>query len=660
MGIGVLLLFPLFSFAQQEASWEPYFEELVAMEDEESIDKEQLYEDLCYLAEHPLDLNAATREQLEQISFLSSKQIEQILSHREKYGEFASVGELASIFSLDYYRRKLLGSLVVIRSHEKTSVPSWREMLKYGHHKITAYAQVPLYERKGDRSDYLGYPLKHWLKYEFGSGAHVRAGVMASQDAGEPFFQVGNSQGYDYYSPYLQLTNLWRIKSLVVGRYRATFGMGLVTGTSYSMGKTVALTSMGRIATGVRAYTSRSEADYFQGIASTVTLSPHWEVSGWWSYRPIDATLNKNGSIATILSSGYHRTISEMNKKGNSHSTSFGADVTYRKGGFSMGLTSLYTWLNRPLQPNISQAYRRHYPMGNEFVNTSLHYTYFHHLISLRGEVAVNKEGGIAVVHSLGFTPGNMPDMVLIHRYYAPRYNTLHGHGFGNASKTQNEHGIYFGITGYLPWAGWMFSSYVDYAYSSQPKYLVSFPSHSVEQMTGVEYSTEQWKATARYRIKLTQKDNNTHSRLDNLWLHRLQLSSAYTTTAQWTHTTRAAATYINNVEGDRGWCLSQSVAKHWNRCGVYVGATLFDVSGYDARIYVYEKNLHHSFSSLNVYGRGWRLAAVGSVNVLAALRCHVKVGVTHYTDRNEIGSGLQTINGSNKADVEIQGEWRF
>ena len=139
-----------------------------------------------------------------------------------------------------------------------------------------------------------------------------------------------------------------------------------------------------------------------------------------------------------------------------------------------------------------------------------------------------------------------------------------------------------------------------------------------------------------------------------------MQLSSAYTTTAQWTHTTRAAATYVNNVEGDRGWCLSQSVAKHWNRCGVYVGATLFDVSGYDARIYVYEKNLHHSFSSLNVYGRGWRLAAVGSVNVLAALCCHVKVGVTHYTDRNEIGSGLQTINGSNKADVEIQGEWRF
>ncbi|MGN0221547.1 MAG: ComEA family DNA-binding protein [Prevotella sp.] len=660
MGIGVLLLFPLFSYAQRETSWEQYFENLVSMEDEESVDREQLYEELCDLAEHPLDINAATREQLEQIPFLSTRQIEQILAHRDIYGEFSSVGELASISSLDYQRRKLLGSLIVIRSQEKKSFPSLREILKYGHHKMAALVQVPLYERKGDQNGYLGSPLKHWMSYEFASMSHVKAGLVATKDAGEPFFHAENSWGYDYYSPYLQITGLWRIKSLVVGRYRATFGMGLVAGTSYSTGKVAALTSMGRMATGIRAYTSRSEADYFQGLATTVALSPRWEMSGWWSYRPVDATLNKNGSISTILTSGYHRTPTEMSKKGNSHSVSLGADVTYRKGGFSIGATSLYTWFDRPLQPNTSQAYRKYYPVGYDFVNTSLHYACFHHLISLRGEVAVNREGGVAAVHALGITADNLPDMVLIHRYYAPQYNTLHGHGFGNASRTQNEHGIYFGITGRLPWPYWFFSSYVDYAYSAEPRYLVSFPSHSLEQMTGIEYRRERWTATARYRIKMTQKDNSTHLKLDNLWLHRLQLSSAYTTTAQWIHTTRAASTYINNVKGDRGWCLSQSVAKNWRKCNMYLGATLFDVSGYDARIYIYEKNLYNSYSSLNVYGRGWRLAAVGGVGVVAGLRCYVKVGVTHYTDRDKIGSDLQTINSPTKADVELQGVWKF
>lgn len=653
-------MFPLFSFAQREASWEQYFEDLLSMEDEELMDKEQLYEELCDLAENPLDINAATREQLERISFLSPKQIEQILAHRDFYGEFATVGELASIPSLDYHRRQLLGSLIVIRSHEKNTFPTLSEIWKYGRHKLTALVQVPLYERKGDQNGYLGNRLKHWMNYQFTGTSHVKAGLVASQDAGEPFFREGNSQGYDFYSPYLQITDLWRIKSLVVGRYRATFGMGLVAGTSYTTSKMTALTSMGRVATGIRAYTSRSEADFFQGLGTTVALSPKWEMSGWWSYRPVDATLNKNGSIATILTSGYHRTPTEMGKKGNSHVASVGADVTYRKGGFSIGATSLYTWFDRPLQPNTSQAYRRHYPVGYNFVNTSLHYTWFHHLVSLRGEVAVNKEGGVAFVNALGLTLDHLPDMVLIHRYYAPQYNTLHGHGFGNASRTQNEHGIYFGITGNLPWSGWQFSSYVDYAYSAEPKYLVNFPSHTLEQMTGLEYSTEQWTATARYRIKLSQKDNNNHRKLDNLWLQRFQLSSTYTTTAQWVHTTRAAVSYINNVEGDRGWCLSQSVAKNWNRCGINIGATLFDVSGYDARIYVYEKNLYNSFSSLNVYGRGWRLAAVGSVDVLAGLQCRVKVGVTHYNDRDQIGSGLQTINSPTKADVEVQGVWKF
>lgn len=653
-------MFPLFSYAQQQASWEPYFEDMVSMEDGEYIDKEQLYDELCELSQHPLDLNAATREQLERIPFLSARQIEQILAHRDRYGGFTSVGELAAVPSLDYRRSRLLGELVVIRLQERTSFPSFQEILRQGKHSMTALAQVPLYKRRGDQEGYLGSPLGHWVRYEFGSMSHVKAGVVAAKDAGEPFFQAQNTWGYDSFSPYLQLTDLWRIKSLVAGRYRASFGMGLVAGTSFSTGKVAALTSMGRMATGIRAYTSRSEADYFQGIGATVALSSRWEVSGWWSYRSVDATLNKNGSISSILTSGYHRTSLEMEKKGNSHNLSLGADVTYRKGGFSIGATSLYTWFDRPLQPNTSQAYRRYYPVGNEFVNTSLHYTYFHHLVSLRGEVAMNREGGMAAVHSLGLTVDNLPNMVLIHRYYAPRYNTLHGHGFGNAARTQNEHGIYFGISGRLPWQNWYFSSYVDYAYSAAPKYLVSFPSHALEQMTGVEYRRQRWTATARYRIKLTQKDNNTHVSLDNLWLHRLQLSSAYTTTAKWVHTTRVATAYINNVEGDRGWCLAQSVAKNWNRLDVYLSAALFDVSGYDARVYLYEKSLYNSYSSLNVYGRGWRLAAIGGMEVFAGWRLRIKVGITHYTDRDHIGSDLQTIDSPTKADVEMQGVWRF
>lgn len=65
----------------------------------------------------------------------------------------------------------------------------------------------------------------------------MKAAVIGSQDAGEPFFSGKNSKGYDYYSFFLQLRKFGRLKSLVVGRYRARFGMGLVMNTNFTLGK---------------------------------------------------------------------------------------------------------------------------------------------------------------------------------------------------------------------------------------------------------------------------------------------------------------------------------------------------------------------------------------------------------------------------------------
>lgn len=48
--------------------------------------------------------------------------------------------------------------------------------------------KVPFYERKGDKEGYRGYPYKHWLRYQFHYGDYAKMGVVASQDAGEPFF----------------------------------------------------------------------------------------------------------------------------------------------------------------------------------------------------------------------------------------------------------------------------------------------------------------------------------------------------------------------------------------------------------------------------------------------------------------------------------------
>jgi hypothetical protein len=55
---------------------------------------EELYENLSELAEHPFNINTVTKEELEQLPFLSDKMVENILYYVYKYGPLVSLNEL--------------------------------------------------------------------------------------------------------------------------------------------------------------------------------------------------------------------------------------------------------------------------------------------------------------------------------------------------------------------------------------------------------------------------------------------------------------------------------------------------------------------------------------------------------------------------------------
>ena len=61
--------------AQTEQTWEQVWQQVTDLEDVEDEAWEDNYEMLLQLAEHPLDLNRATRDDLEQLPFLSEQQV---------------------------------------------------------------------------------------------------------------------------------------------------------------------------------------------------------------------------------------------------------------------------------------------------------------------------------------------------------------------------------------------------------------------------------------------------------------------------------------------------------------------------------------------------------------------------------------------------------
>ena len=99
-------MLPMALWAQEERAWSKYLNEVMTVEDVESSQWEETYEWLCELEQHPLDINLATREQLEELPFLAAQQIEELVEYRARYGPMKSLGELLMIRSLSYGQRE--------------------------------------------------------------------------------------------------------------------------------------------------------------------------------------------------------------------------------------------------------------------------------------------------------------------------------------------------------------------------------------------------------------------------------------------------------------------------------------------------------------------------------------------------------------------------
>lgn len=658
----VALMLGMSVSAQSGCEWETYLNEVMTVEDVGTEAWEEVYEQLCEWAQHPMDLNHASREQLEQLPFLSAQQVEEIVAYLYHYGPMKSLAELQMIRSLDYQRRRLLTCFVgVEESRREGENGNLTEMLgkamKYGRHELMATAKIPLYERRGDQGAYKGWPYRHWLKYQFSYSDHVKAGLVGAQDAGEPFFANKNRLGYDYYSLYLQLKNWGRLESLVLGKYRVSMGMGLIANNSFAMGKLSSLQNLGRATSTLRVHSSRSSADYLQGVGTTLKVAKGLSVSGFLSYRAQDATLNKDGSAATILATGYHRTEKELEKKDNLKNTTFGGNIRYQQHGLHAGVNLIATHLNRELNPNTSSLYRRHAAQGTDFLNVSADYGYVTPRFAISGETALNKAGALATLNSLSLQCGSELSLMALHRFYSFRYTSLYANSFSDGGGVQNESGIYLGVN-WQPSPRWKVMAYSDYAYFPWARYQVSQSSHTFDNMVQVSYLRNQWTVDVRYRLKLRQRDNEEKTALETRTEHRGRLSLTYE--HGWSSRTQLDYCHIAFRGQERGWMVSQTLGYTYRWLRVNGGLGYYHTDSYDSRLYLYESGPLYNYGFSQYSGEGIRYWFLSRVQIGKHLHVAVKMGITDYFDRSVIGSSYQQIDGSSQSDVDLQVRWKF
>lgn len=657
--ICILCAIAVTAAAQQEHSWERIFEEIVMTDDENSTMKEEAFDILCELEQHPLNLNTATREDLERIPFLTAQQIEEIQAYVYQYRGMKTLGELMMIESLDANRRKLLCYFVYVASEETEHFPSPGNILKYGKHSIMFTAKLPFYERKGDQNGYLGYKYQHSLRYKFHYGDYLQVGLVGAQDAGEPFFANRNPLGYDHYSFYALVRKLGSIKTLAVGCYKVRIGEGLVINNDFNLGKTAMFSTFGRRSSTIRAHSSRSQANYLQGAAATIQLSKRIDMTAFASYRRIDATLNDDGNIQTILETGYHRTEREMEKKRNASQTMAGANLQWADNGFHIGLTGLYTRFDKSLQPNTSQQYRLYYPQGNDFWNVSVNYGFINHRWNFSGETATRGSGSIAMLNSLSFQATEMLSLMAIQRFYGHRYYSLHAASFSEGGRTQNENGLLLG-------ANWKVNSclsltaYTDYAYFAKPRYQASIASDAWDNLIAAVYNRGNYTLSARYRLKIRTRDNVEKTQLVGETTQRARFAFAYSEVS-WSGKTQIDLAHSNYGNASFGYMVSEHATWQpfaWLQASAAL--SYFNTDDFASRLYTYEQGPLYSFSFPVFYGEGIHCSLFARADVGKHLMFILKCGTTHYFDRDHISSGLQQIDASSMTDLELQMRWKF
>ncbi len=719
-----LCIFPV-ALQAQEREWRVLVEQMAEEEGARADAIENLYEELLYLERHPIDLNRVNRDQLERFPLLSLEQVLSLIEFLEENRPLYTVYELRNVPRLDHRTMELILPFFRVDGVEEVWVQdrawvreqdrAWEkplDFLKRARHEVQGRFDKTFTERAGYRAlpdsllerypnrNYLGEDFYTSLRYSLSYYNKLQVGFTAEKDAGEPFFVKGYPKGYDHHGVHLVLRDVGKLRTVVLGDYRLSFGQGLVLNNDFMGSKAWGTDNIARRTQQPKRHFSTAESGYFRGAAVAAQFGDV-SLTAFYSSQWIDANLNDQGEITSLKEDGLHRTPLEMEKRKNTHEQVGGANITYRHGRFQAGASGVYYRYNRAFNP-VSRTYNQYYLRGSDNWNAGIDYSYQLPGFIFAGETAIASNGSVATINMVQYRPSGILNLSLLHRHYPISYNALHAQVFSEGSRVQNERGLYVGV-GSQPLPKFNVTAYIDLIRFPWVLYGVDTPSNAVDFYLLGSYTFSRGKfLEARYKLKRKEK-NRAVSDLDARlvipyttnklrlryshdqgggWSFRTTVDMAAYTEKNLTakpstengfsekfspeeHTTPngllAQGSPTKRSSAEFGYMISQSVS-YRGKAPLTGDAYLawFDADSYNARLYSYERNLLSTFYLPSFYGKGIRLALSAKYQLLPGLALSVKLGHTRYFNRDTIGSGTELIDGNRRTDLFTYLVWKF
>lgn len=674
------LMLPLCCFPQQ--AWEEYVMQLA--EESEEGDWENLYEDLTFLSQNKINLNAATKDDLSKLPFLTPIQLEKLETYLKYNTPMRSIYELRLIPDFDKETIDLILPFVYLG--EKAVSPSdasLKNMLQSGKHTASirfdkclnekvGYSEISAEElEQNPNKRYLGEAFYHAVRYGFQYRDKVQFGFAAEKDAGEMFWKERH-KGYDFYSASLAMRNIKKINALVVGNYRLNFGQGLILNTDFSLGKSSQIMNIDKQNSRIKPHTSTSEYNYLQGVAGQIDFK-NTKITLFCSNQKIDANVDEaTHSILSVKKDGLHRTENELDKKNAAQLQTFGTRIYLETGKFSGAINGIYYSFDKPMNPE-SKPYNLFYFRGKDNVNVSFDYQYRSGNLNFFGETAISRNKAIAALAGLQLEAASYCNFSLLFRHYDKKYQAFFGNAFSESSGVQNETGIYLGLQ-MQPFGKWEIKGYADFFRLPWLKYGTDFSSRGFDGLLEASYTMNRdVRMFFRYRYKSKETntassflDEDTHTYpLSETVSHRFRYQASYRlnpvfrakSTADYTLYKTSGSTAFAS-----GYLLAQEVVWNPKQINFETSAQLayFNTDDYNSRIYLYERNVLYAFSIPSFYGEGIRSVFNFRYHLNKHISCWLRFSRTQYFDREQIGSGLEIIEGKSKNDISCLVRFKF
>jgi hypothetical protein len=666
---------------------------------DEEADYTVLLEALNHYKDHPINLNAATREELQEMQILNDIQINSLLAHIKKNGRLITIYELQGIAGFDLQTIHRILPYVHVTDNFDAAYFGINEMFKNGRHTVTFRYGRTLEEQTGftsidsaelydsPNSRYIGSPDKLYFRYRFNYATNVSWGITAEKDQGELFFkdrqkakydwynemlQGKQKTGFDFYSAHIYIHNIRFIKSLAIGDYQATFGQGLTMWTGYAFGKSVDIMSPKKSAAGIRPYTSADENRFLRGAAGTVAFGK-FEASAFYSQKKVDANVSDtlpDGEIAAVSSlqeTGYHSTPSEIADKDVIKQNVFGGNVSYKGDRFNIGLTAANYMLNKKLQRNLS--YYNQYEFSDSVnTNVGLDYNFVFRNFNFFGEEAVSKNGGLAFLNGVLISLDPRLSLSAVHRSYQKNYQNLLSNGFAESSSAINEKGFYIGMVA-KPLSRYTITAYFDRFEFPWLKYQVDAPSTGSDYMVQLNYTPSK-KFDVYGRIRSRSKFKNASSESDIDFIvpyaqtnYRINTSFSILPSVKLKNRLEFVDYKLDNGKTQKGFMVYQDISfnKTGNPFSFALRYALFQTDSYDARIYTYENDMPGAYSIPAFSDRGSRFYILLDYSVNRHIEVWLRFAQTVYDNRDVISEGsLTEIKGNTKSEVKAQVRFKF